>query len=185
MAIRSNCVNMHMQHIQWRSDSLIYYFGNLKGNQTVDISNDLWHVHPNPKNPKICPALAMAKYFFSHPNILTTNSKIFPGNHQYRVFLKIFHKIINDNIEEFQSLGVEKRTLGYHYIRKGVITIVASGCTISPHMASICLRACWIMGPIKYQYILYQKEVDQFVGLSATSISWLTTKLDYLRFIGI
>ena len=25
-----NCFNMHVQHIQWRSDSLIYYFVTLK-----------------------------------------------------------------------------------------------------------------------------------------------------------
>ena len=35
-----NCVNMHVQHIQWRWDSLIYYFVTSKGNQTGDRSND-------------------------------------------------------------------------------------------------------------------------------------------------
>ena len=92
---------MHVQHIQWRSDSLVYYFGTLKGNQTEDRSNDPWNMYSNPKNPTICPVLALDKYFFSHPNILTTNSKLFPGNHQYEIFLKISHRIINNNLEEF------------------------------------------------------------------------------------
>ena len=100
LMVRSeNCVNMHVQHIQWRSDSLVYYFGTSKVNQTVDRSNDTWHVYSNPNNPTIFPVLNLAKYFFSHLDILTTNSKLFTGNHQYEIFLKIFRKIINDNIE--------------------------------------------------------------------------------------
>ena len=34
MARSDNCVNMHIKHIQWRSDCLIFYFGTSKGNQT-------------------------------------------------------------------------------------------------------------------------------------------------------
>ena len=112
------CVHMHAQHVYWRSDSFIYYFVTLKGNQTGDKANYLWHVYSNPENPKICPVLAMDKYFFSHPKILTTNSKLFPGNHQYEIFLNIFHKIINDNLKELQSLGVDKGMLGSHSFRK-------------------------------------------------------------------
>ena len=53
MVRRCKCFNIHVHHIQWRSDSLIYYFETLKGNQTGDRSNYPWHVHSNPKNPKI------------------------------------------------------------------------------------------------------------------------------------
>ena len=91
-------------------------------------------------------------------------------------FLKIFHKIININIEDFQSLGVEKGMVGYLTVSKGAIKIVASGCTVSSPMASICLRDCWSMGPIKYQYIHYEKVGDKFVGRSVTSIYLLTTE---------
>ena len=52
MAVSNNCVNIHVQHIQWRLDSLIYYFGTSKGNKTRDRSNDTWHMYSNPKNPK-------------------------------------------------------------------------------------------------------------------------------------
>ena len=150
MARSNNFFNMHVKHIQWSSDSLIYYFVTLKGNQTGDRSNDPWRVYSNPNNPKICPFLAPAKYLFSHPDILTTNSKVFPGNHQYEIFLKIFHKIIYDYLEEFQYLGVEKVTIGAHSVRKEAITIVSSGCNVSPPISPIYLRACWSMGPIKY-----------------------------------
>ena len=43
-------------------------------------------------------------------------------------------------------------------------------------MASICSRSCWSMGPIKYQYIHYEKAGDHFVGRYVTSISSLTTE---------
>ena len=38
-------------------------------------------------------------------------------------------------------------------------------------MAAICLRAGWSMGPVKDQYIHYEKAGDQFVGRCATGIS--------------
>ena len=85
-----NCVNMHVQYIQWRSDCLIFYFGTSKGNQTKDRANDPWNVYSNPKIPKICPVLALAKYLLSHPDILTTNYKLFLVNYQYEIFLKTF-----------------------------------------------------------------------------------------------
>ena len=61
MAGNDNCVNMHVQHIQWRSGILVYYFGTSKGNQTGDRANDPWHVYSNPKNTTICPVLDLAK----------------------------------------------------------------------------------------------------------------------------
>ena len=164
-----------MHHIHWKLDCLIYYLGTLKGNQTGDRANDPWHVYSNPKNPTTCPVLTLYKYLFSHPIILTTNSKLFTGNYQYEIFLKISHKIINDNPEVFQSLGFEKRTLGSHSVRKGSITIFASGCTVSPPMAYICLKDFWSVVPIKDRYIHYEKVGDQFVGSSFTGISSLTT----------
>ena len=175
MARSNNCVNMHVQYIQWRSDSLIYYFGTSQVNQMGDIANDPWHVYSNPKNPKICPVIDLDKYFFYHTNILTINTKLFPGNDQYGTILDIFHKIINNNLEEFQYLGVDKGKLGSHYVSKGVIKIVSNGCTVSTPMDSIYLRACWIMGTIKDRYIQYEKAGDQFVGRSVTGIFVLAT----------
>ena len=62
MARSDNSVNMHIKHIQWRSDCLILYFGTSKCNKTVEISSDPWHVYSNPNNPTICPIIALAKY---------------------------------------------------------------------------------------------------------------------------
>ena len=89
-------------------------------------------------------------------------------------FIKIFHRVIKENIDEFKLLGVDEHTLGSHSCRKGAITIVSTGCTVSPPMASICLRAGWSMGNVKDRYIHYEKAGDQFCGRSVTGISSMT-----------
>jgi len=74
-------------------------------------------------------------------------------------------------LEAFQELGVEKNTLGTHSCRKGAITIVSTGCTVSPPMVSICLRAGWTLDNVKDRYIHYDKAGDQFCGQCVTGIS--------------
>ena len=45
--------------------------------------------------------------------------------------------------------------LGSHSTRKGSITLVFSGCNVSPPISSICLRACWCMGNVKDRYLSF------------------------------
>ena len=170
MARSKMFVDMHIKHIQWRSDWLIFYFGTSKVNQTKYRASAYWHVYSNINNPASCTVLALVKYLFYNLDILNTNSLLFPGNYQYKIFLKIFHKVIKDNFDCFHPLRVEKGMLGNHSIRKEDITIVATGCTVSTPMASICMRAGWSMGPRKYWYIHYEKAGDQFLGRSVTVI---------------
>jgi hypothetical protein len=74
------------------------------------------------------------------------NSKrglLFPGGNQYQRFMNSFHKTIANNIEEFARLGIQPRDLGSHLARKGACSFASSTCcTVSPPIASICLRAC-------------------------------------------
>ena len=51
---------------------------------------------------------------------------------------------------------------------------MSSGCTVSPPMSSICLRASWSMGPVKERYIHYENVGDEFCVRSGTGISSLT-----------
>ena len=88
-------------------------------------------------------------------------------------FIKIFHRLIKDNLDEFRALGVDEHTLGSHSCRKGAITVISTGCTVSPPMASICLRAGWSMGNVKDRYIHYEKAGDQFCGRCVTGLSSL------------
>ena len=122
MARSDNGVNMHIKHIQWRSECLIFNFGTLKGNQIGERSSDTRRFYSNLKNPIICTVLALAKYIFSNPDILTRNYPLFPGNCQYDRFLKIFHNVIKDNFDHFQALGFEKGILGSHLLEKELLT---------------------------------------------------------------
>ena len=116
-----NCVNMHITHIQWRWECLIFNFWTLKGNQVGERYSDPRRVYSNPKNPTICTVLDLAKYIFSNPDILTRNSPLFPGNFQYDKFLNIFHKSIKDNFDHFQALGNEKVIIGAHLLEKELL----------------------------------------------------------------
>ena len=121
MTRSNNSVNVHIKHIQWRSDCLIFYFGTSKGNQTGEIFSYPWYVYSNQNNPTTFPVLALDKYPFSNPDILTTNYPPFLGNCQYKRFLKIFRKVIKDNFDRFQPLRVEKGMLGSHSIIKEIL----------------------------------------------------------------
>lgn len=173
MARSDNCKMMHLSHVEWRQDCLVFFFGKTKGDQIGEKADEPWHVYSNPKDPVICPVLALAKYLFAHPDIMRRNGPLFPGADQYGRFIKMFHRVIAQHEDEFLSLGVKKNMLGSHSCRKGAITLVSTGCTVSPPMASICLRACWSMGTVKDRYIHYGKAGDQFTGRSVTGISSL------------
>ena len=176
---------MRVQHIQWRLGCLIIYFVNLKGNKTGERANDPWHVYSEPKNPIIFPIIYLDKYLLSHPDILTTNSNLFPGNYQYEIFLNIFHKTVNGNIEEFQPLGVEKGTLVDRSFSNGAINIVAGGCTVSPPMYSFFLRdfGAWYQSNID-TYTMRRRVISLWDALLPVFIHW-QHNLEYLWFIGI
>ena len=42
-----------------------------------------------------------------------------------------------------------KVNLGSHSARKGAVTLLTTGCTVVPPMASVCIRAGWSIGPAK------------------------------------
>ena len=142
MARSDNCENMHVSHVEWRQDCLVFFFAKTKGDQAGDKAGEPWHVYSNPNDPAICPVLSLAKYLFANPDVARANGPLFPGSDQYNRFIKIFHRVIEQNDDEFMSVGVKKNMLGSHSCRKGAITLVATGCTVSPPMASICLCTC-------------------------------------------
>jgi len=174
LARSDNCFTMHVKHVEFKNDSLLFFFGKSKGNQLGEGSENPWHVYSNPHNPIICPVLSLGRYLLSNPDILKNGGMLFPGQHQYGRFMNVFHKVIRDNKNLFEDLGVKEGELGSHSSRKGAITLVSAGCTVSPPMAAICLRAGWSMGPVKDRYIHYEKAGDQFVGRCATGISSLS-----------
>ena len=100
---------------------------------------------------------------------------LFPGGNQYQRFMSAFHAVIAENADEFARLGVQPGDLGSHSARKGACSFASAGCTVSPPMASICLRACWSMGPVKERYLHYEKAGDQFLGRAVCGLNMMTT----------
>ena len=42
--------------------------------------------------------------------------------------------------------------------------MVSAGCKVLPPIVLICIRAGWVMGGVKDQYLKYKAAGDQYVG---------------------
>jgi hypothetical protein len=161
-----NCVDCKITHITIEGDSLVFEFAKSKSQQDGEEHVGPWHVYANPKDPFICPILSLARYLFMFPNVLVGKSPLFEGSAQYSRYSKIFSRILREHQNELP--GVNIGDLGTHSCRKGVATMVAAGCTCSPPIVSICVRAGWAMGGVKDRYLKNEKAGDQYVGRCAT-----------------
>ena len=170
MARADNIVYTHVAHMEWQDDSLVFYFAKTKGDQEGVNEKAPWHVYANPGNPYICPILALARYCCCNPSVLAGECKLFESSNPYQRYNKAFERVLFDNKEVFEEMGVDIYELGSHSVRKGSASRCAAGCTVSPPMASICLRAGWSMGPVKERYIHYEKAGDQFLGRAVTGL---------------
>lgn len=54
--------------------------------------------------------------------------------------------------------------------------MVSAGCTVSPPIVFICIRAGWIMGGVKHKYLKYKAAGDLYVGRYAASLDQLRNK---------
>ena len=107
-----------------------------------------WHVYSNNFNPHLCPFLTWAKYLFNAGKI-NSWEKLFPGEFQYEIFLKIFFKSIRENAETFNRFEVQVRYIRSLSTYKEKIALVSSGCAILPLVSYIFLWTCWSMGFVK------------------------------------
>ena len=165
IARAENCLMANITQISVMQDSLCFEFGKNKCDQEgVKNIDHPWHIFANPLMPEICTFLSFAKYAITHPNILTGTCNIFEGASQYERFRNIFLETIKKYRSEFASIGVSPEDFGTHSIRKGAVTLISTGTTVSPPMASICLRANWSLGGVQSRYIKYEKAGDQYVG---------------------
>lgn len=162
-----NCVNANVTHISFRNDSLVFEFAKSKSNQDGEEHLGPWHIYANPFKPHICPVLALARYLFTFPHIFKGKKSLFEGSNQYNRYSKIFMEVLAENEEEFKRLGVSYGDLGTHSARKGVGTLIAAGCTVSPPIVSLCLRMGWTIGGVKERYLKLADAGDQAVGRRA------------------
>ena len=171
-----NCVDCKINHITIRNDALVFQFAKSKGHQNGEEHVGPWHLYANPEHPHLCVVLSLAKYLFTYPELLKDDSSLFQGTSQYNRYAKLFLQMISDNKSELQQLGVEEGDLGTHSCRKGVATMVAAGCTVSPPIVSICVRAGWVMGGVKDRYLKRESAGDQYVGRCAAGLDQLSKR---------
>ena len=171
-----NCVDCKINHIHIRNDSLVFEFAKSKGHQNGEEHVGPWHVYANPEEPHLCLVLSLARYLFTYPQLLNENASLFQGKSQYNRYAKLFLQMISDNKAELQTLGVEEGDLGTHSCCKGVGTMVAAGCTVSPPIVSICVRAGWVMGGVKDRYLKRESAGDQYVGRCAAGLDQLSKR---------
>ena len=170
MSRSENVVDCHAENLLWTEDALGFHFPCTKTDQLGKRSDAIWHVYATPNSPSTCCHLALARYLFANPGILLNHdssrgpNKLFPGSNQYECFMKVFHRVMCNNEEAFQRVGVKPGDLGSHSTRKGACSLAASGSTVSPPIVSICLRAMWSMGGIKERYLHFENAGDQYLG---------------------
>ena len=169
-----NCVNAKINHIYFEHDALVFRFAKSKGHQRGEKHIGPWHVYANPEKPWICPVLAMARYLVCHTDVLIGNAPLFEGSNQYSRYSKMFERTCQVLDKELKSLGYSFGDLGTHSCRKGVATFIASGCTVSPPIAPICIRAGWKIGGQKDTYIFHEAAGDQYVGRCASCLDQLS-----------
>jgi hypothetical protein len=174
-----NCVGAKINHISFRDDALVFEFAKTKGNQTGDEFGP-WHVYANPKAPWICPVLAFARYLFCYTDVLRGDAPLFQGSAQYSRYSTRLAKTVGE-MEAEDLEGYEASDFGSHSARKGVATWVAGGCTVSPPIVALCLRAGWSLGGVKDRYLFYENAGDQYVGRCASGLRTDSTEFAISR----
>ena len=109
----------------------------------------------------------------NNPGLLVTNGKLLAGEYQYNCYADILNLTLKKYEDEFARIRMKVGTIGTHSACKGAATLAASGCIISPSMASICTRAGWTLGGIRDKCIKYKFAGDQFLGRTVCGLNSL------------
>ena len=82
MSRSKNTFNVHLNHIEWKEDSLQIFFSQMKNDQMAEKPRDPRHVYANPLMPEICPILALAIFWLCF-GFVDGETQLFPGSNQY------------------------------------------------------------------------------------------------------
>ena len=85
-----------------------------------------------------------------------------------------FSKLLLNQEDAVTGIGVKICDLGTHSCRDGVATMVATGCTVSPPIVSICVRVGWVMVGVKDKYPKIESGGYQHVGRFASFLPILS-----------
>ena len=174
MKMTENCVDYKINHITIRNDSLVFEFAKYKGRQNGEEHVGPWYVCANPEESHLCLVLSLSRYLFTYPQLLNEDASLFQGKSQYNRYANLFLQVISEKKAELQMLGVKNCDIGTHSCCKGVATMVADGCTVSPPIVSICVRSGWVMGGVKDRYLKHESAGNQYVGCCTAGLDQLS-----------
>lgn len=123
---------------------------------------------------------AFARYLFCYTDVLRGDAPLFQGSAQYSRYSTRLAKTVG-KMEAEDLQGHEANDFGSHSARKGVATWVAGGCTVSPPIVALCLRAGWSLGGVKDRYLFYENAGDQYVGRCASGLRTDSTEFAMSR----
>ena len=179
LACRSNNTgDVYLYDINWVTyyDTFDIFFAHTKTDQTGNNVKYPRYLFANPMNPLICPVFALSVYFSCCCNSpLDIRLPLFPGSDQHSRFRDALGACLRENEEEVNTLGFSVWDIGTYSIRKGAVSYLAF-LVGRPLMASMCIRAGWMMGRVRDIYMHYIASGDQYVGRSLCLLPILSIK---------
>ena len=188
MSRSKNTFNVHLNHMEWKEDSLQMFFSQMKNDQMAEKPRDPRHVYANPLMPEICPILALAIFWLCF-GFVDGETQLFPGSNQYERFRKYLARVVlYDNIlEELERRGLDPSEIASHSIRKGATGYAASGSTACPPITAVNIRGGWSLGGVQDTYMRYEAAGDMYVGRTVNGLPINSYKFAMLppHFVGL
>lgn len=120
--------------------------------------------------------LALARFVFTYSDsAFNDTNPLFEGNNSYSRYAKEYRDALLEIADRLYEIGTDPSEIGTHSARKGVGTLVAAGCTVSPPIVSICLRMGWSLGSVLGRYFKHADAGDHYVGRTAAMQNPLDT----------
>jgi hypothetical protein len=184
LLLSSNTGRLHLDHLQWKDDSLVVYFAHHKNDQQGKREAFCRHLLCNPFNKYVCPVFSLSLWLALDEEMTMSGGPIFPGSIQQLWFNKLFRSFLNENSQLVHACGCDPDLPGVHSFRKGGLTFLFSSSTAGPTSGSIYQRAGWWQGKVKDTYILLERAGDHWADFcrsehpstyicSPTSSVWL------------
>jgi hypothetical protein len=151
---RSNMTgNIYLSNMCWVGDCLVVYYGIHKTDQEGVSSNYGRSVYANPKEPEMCPILALAVLTFCRGNRHAIDSiDLYEGENPEDRWSSLLQDILNTMSESDKMLlGSVVDYIGTHSIRKGAVSYCLSMQFLN--VVVVYLRAAWSLGNVQNRYI--------------------------------
>ena len=151
-------------HMALAGDAITVKYYRSKKDPTGVKNANAKHCYANPLQPEICLNTAAGVYFLCNQEL--EGLMVFPGNHQAGHFSDVVCEYFAQEEAKLvlQECGIPNDKLGVHSWRKGVLTDVSTGSTMSPSPDAVGRRAMWGQDDVRSRYIEFGKAGDTFVG---------------------